>query len=118
SIPIVLQIVDTLELPLHGFERPIDRRHMVLLGLSPLLYILAYDEAAVRYVDLDRDSDRHLTALGTTMRHIHDDATSDDARMDAPQRLRTFPDERIERRRAIETFVGDLQRSLHGNRPL
>jgi len=106
-----------LELTLHCLERPGNHGIVVVLGFTPLGLALADDRVAPGNLDLDRDADRRLAALGAAVRNLHHDAATDHIRVEPVQFLCALPDERVEKFGRLQRLVCDLQRPFHVELP-
>lgn len=79
---VVANICGLPELSLYGFKDAIDDRRLIALPLSPVLLPLGNDRIVTRHVNLNRDSDRLLAAIGTAVGYFHNDTCAGDVGME------------------------------------
>jgi hypothetical protein len=110
---VIAYIRGLTKLPLNGLKYAIDDCRLVALHLMPVLLPLGNDWVLTGHVDLNRDADWLLTALGAAVGDFHHDTCSCDVRVKALQSLDPPTDQCLEGLRAIHVLESDLQRSFH-----
>jgi hypothetical protein len=110
---VIAYIRGLTKLPLNGLKNAIDDCRLVALHLTPVLLPFGNDWVLTGHIDLNRDADWLLTALGAPVGDFHHNTCSCDVRMKALQSFYPPTDHCFEGLRAIHVLESDLQRSFH-----